>query len=90
MGRFHLFYVGSGAKPLEDIARVREMPGVEIVNEALPRSVVVDVSGEIAEERLKRLPSWTLRQSHPVSIGTKLFESGMNRAVPAMRLLSKK
>jgi hypothetical protein len=90
MGRYHLFYVGSGAKPVEDIARVREMPGVEIVNDSLPRSVVVDVFGDIAEERLKRLPSWTLRQSHPVSLGTKIFESSMNRAVPALRLLVKK
>lgn len=70
MGRFHLFWAGSGVKPVEDIARVRDMPGVKIVNESLPRSVVVDVFGELAEERLKRLPSWTLRQSHPVNIGS--------------------
>jgi len=90
MGRFHLFWAGSGVKPVEDIARVRDMPGVKIVNESLPRSVVVDVFGELAEERLKRLPSWTLRQSHPVSIGSAPAESSLNRAVPGLRLLVKK
>lgn len=90
MSRFHLFYVGSGAKPVEDIARVREMPGVKIVNESLPRSVVIDVSGDLAEERLKRLPSWTLRQSHPVTLGSAIVESSLNKVVPALRLLVKK
>lgn len=89
MARYHLFYVGTGAKPLADIARFRAMPGVEIVNDTLPRSVVVDVVGNIAEERLRRLPSWSLRQSHPVSIGSAPSEPSLNRTVPGLRLLVK-
>jgi hypothetical protein len=89
MSRFHLFYVGPGARPLEDILLVREMPGVKIVNENLPRSIVLDVSCEVAVERLKQLPQWALRQSHPVRINTRLFESSANREVPALRVLTK-
>lgn len=90
MGRFHLFYVGSGSKPVADITRIREMPGVEIVNDSLPRSIVVDVFGDLAEQRLKRLESWKLRQSHPVSLGTTVFESSLNRSAPGLRLVVKK
>lgn len=87
MNRFHLYYTGTGLKPLADIARVRKIPGVQIVNDALPRSVVVDVTGSLAEQSLKSLSSWTLRQSHSVSLGATPAESSLNKAVPGLRVL---
>jgi len=89
MRRFHLYYKGTGPKPLADIAKVREMPGVKVINDTLPRSVVVDVTGNLAEERLKRLPSWSLKQSHRVSLGSTPAESSIDKSVPGLRLLVK-
>lgn len=89
MKRYHLFYKGTGPKPQDVIAMVRSMPGVQIVNDTLPRSVVVDVSGQVAEERLRRLPYWSLQQSHPVKLGATTAESSLNKSVPPMRLLVK-
>jgi len=89
LDRFHLFYDGPGVRPPADIERIRKTPGVIIVNETLPRSIVVDVDGDLAKERLKRIPFWTLRQSHPVSIGTPPLKSGLSRTIPGLRLVKK-
>lgn len=89
MERFHLFYEGSGVRPASDIDRIRNTPGVTVVNETLPRSIVVDVDGDLAKARLTRIPFWVLRQSHPVSIGVPPIKSSLTKAIPGLRLVKK-
>lgn len=87
MTRLHLYYTGNGIMPPADVARIRNTFGVKIVNDRLPRSVVVDVDGDIAKESLKRLPRWSIRESQLVSIDSPVLEPTSGRLVPHLRLV---
>lgn len=68
MCQFLLYYTGTGLKPAADVAEVRRIPGVVVINDALPRSVVLEVSDNLAQQRLKRFPAWKLQASQDVEL----------------------
>ena len=87
MSRFLMYYTGDGPKPQSDVDKVRAMSGVVVVSDALPRSVVLEVANELVEQRLKRIPSWSLQESQTVSLDIGSTGTGATKQVPGFRLV---
>lgn len=85
MSRFLLFYTGRGPKPLADVAGLDGIPGVTVVAQPSPRTVVLDISDELAAQRVRRLPHWVLQQSQPLALDEPDCLSPS--AVPGLRLV---
>jgi hypothetical protein len=70
MNQFLLFYTGTGPKPAADVVAVSRIPSVVIVNDNLPRSVVLEVSDNMAQQRLRHFTSWSLQASQDIELDT--------------------
>lgn len=86
MSRFLLFYKGKGPKPLEDITRVGRIRGVKVVAQPTPRSVLLEISNDLAVQRVRGLSQWTLQMSQPLQLETELGEL-LQSKVPGLRVV---
>lgn len=80
MSQFLLYYTGKGLKPAEDVAKVRAIPGVVVINDSLPRGVVLEVSSSLAQQRLRKIPAWKLQESQDVELDPPPMTVGQNGA----------
>ena len=87
MSRFLLFYKGKGPKPLDDITKVAKIRGVRIVSQPTPRSVLLEISSDLAVKRLRDFSQWTLQMSQPLQLETEPGEL-LPSQVPGMRVVS--
>lgn len=85
MSQFLLYYTGKGLKPADDVAKVRAIPGVVIINDDLPRGVVLEVSSNLAQQKLKRFPAWKLQASQEVEIDTPCTVGRNGTGAPHLR-----
>jgi len=69
------------------VEKVRAMSGVVVVSDALPHSVVLDVANELVEQRLKKIPSWSLQESQTASLDIGSTGTVATRQVPGFRLV---
>jgi hypothetical protein len=58
--RFVLRYRGEGAKPDDDVARVRELPGAVVVDDSSPRMLLVEAEPGPLKELVEALPDWVM------------------------------
>jgi hypothetical protein len=86
MSRFLLFYKGKGPKPLEDVTRVGRIRGVKVVAQPTPRSVLLEISNELAVQRVRGLSQWTLQMSQPLQLETEP-EDLLHSKVPGLRVV---
>jgi hypothetical protein len=86
MSRFLLFYKGKGPKPLADIVRVGKIGGVKVVAQPTPRSVLLEISNDLAVQRVRGLSQWTLQKSQPLQLETEP-EDLLHSQVPGLRVV---
>jgi hypothetical protein len=87
MSLFLLSYKGLGERPQSDIEQVRQMAGVEIINEKLPRGMVLNITSDLAKHRLKKLDNWSLYESQTVTIHSPWDYLSNTKSVPPLRLV---
>ncbi len=62
MGRFILRYRGPGQKPAEDVARVRELSEVRVLDDSSPRMLLVEAPAEAKGTLADALPGWLVSE----------------------------
>lgn len=86
MRLFSFHYAGDGSRPETDMVQIRTMPGVVVVNEILPKRLILQVTDDLAVQRLKNLSGWVLQESQTVSLDDPFC--GLHFVmVPALRLV---
>ena len=58
MERAILRFTGPGAAPPADVARIRAMPGVNVIDASAPRMVLVDMVAEARVNLASLMPGW--------------------------------
>lgn len=87
MSRFLLYYMGKGPKPEHDVAKVSRIPGVVVVTEPSSKSVLLDISNDIAAQRVRSFPQWILQTSQRVSLEPQPADDLMHSKVPGLRIV---
>jgi len=87
MSQFLLYYMGKGPKPQNDVAKVRRIPGVVVVTEPSPKSLLLDISNDLAAQHVRRFTEWTLQASQTVTLEPQPVEDLMHSQVPGYRLV---
>jgi hypothetical protein len=59
MDRFILRFTGRGATPADDVQRIRSSPGVNVVDSASSRMLLVEALPESVQKLADSLPNWT-------------------------------
>lgn len=87
MSRFLLYYMGKGPKPEKDVAQVKRIPGVVVVTEPSSKSVLLDISNDVAAQRVRGFPHWTLQASQRVKLEPEPLEDLMHSQAPGFRVV---
>jgi hypothetical protein len=87
MSQFLFYYTGKGPKPVADVARVRMIPGVVVINDSLPRSVVLEVSDNFAQQLLRGIATWKLHASQDVELDSPVTVGRYGTRAPRLRLV---
>ena len=75
MGRYILRFRGRGAKPLEDVRRIAEMPGVAIVDQT-SRMLLVEMPEGTVQHLEAELPGWVASPEEMVGLPDPRFRIG--------------
>jgi hypothetical protein len=62
MSRFILRYRGAGAKPTEDVDRIRRLPHLHVLDDSSPRMLLVEGSPDDLQALVGLLRDWTVSQ----------------------------
>jgi hypothetical protein len=58
--RFILDYQGIGDKPIEDVERFGSLPGVEIIDDTLPRTLILQGPVDILSKEFRTARNWVV------------------------------
>jgi hypothetical protein len=58
VGRYIVRYVGEGLRPAADVRRIREAPGLTVLDDS-SRMMLVQASAKRLRELMDSLPGWT-------------------------------
>lgn len=87
MSQFLLYYTGKGPKPQNDVRKVSQIPGVIVLTEPSSRSVLLDISNDIAAQHVRHFREWTLQASQTLTLEPQPLEDLMHSQVPAYRIV---
>jgi hypothetical protein len=59
MNRYILLYTGAETPPDTDVQQIRTMPGLRIVDAALPLMCLIEAT-DAAVQQLREMPSWSV------------------------------
>jgi len=68
MGRFILRFRGGGIKPPEDVARIRAVKNVTIIDDSSSRMVLAEGSAEDLAVLMKVMPGWVMSEEQIISL----------------------
>ena len=63
-------YSGANPKPAEDIERIKQIPGLDVLDES-PRMLLVEADWPTAQSLAATLPNWTLSTESTYDIPEK-------------------
>jgi len=66
--RFVLRFGGDGAKPADDVERIRKLPEVELLDETSPRMMLVESHEQPLRELVESLPGWVLAPEQAIPL----------------------
>ena len=59
---------GEGEKPSSDMERIRAMTGVVVIDDRLPRTILVEVEGDASRRHLESLSGWAVAKESFVTV----------------------
>ena len=68
MKRYVLRFRGAGAKPAADVARIRALPKLRVVDDASGRMMLVEAGPEELTGLLSSMPDWVLSEEQMVPL----------------------
>lgn len=68
MARFILRFRGPGAKPAADVARLKRCAGVTVLDESMPRMLLVEGAPSKVLQLAGRLTGWVAAEDHAVRL----------------------
>ncbi len=71
MRRFVLLHKGRGNPPKEDCERIQALPGVRIIDDELPRLLLVEAKEEELRDLITQMPSWVMTAETSVTLKQK-------------------
>jgi hypothetical protein len=70
VSRFILRYRGQGAKPTSDVARLRSLPGVSVIDDSSPRMVLVEAPEEALRRLVEQTHDWVMSHEQTYHLPT--------------------
>jgi hypothetical protein len=67
--RFVLYYRGEGDPSPTDVPRILQLPGVRLVDQELPRLLLVEGPEAALKRLLEEMPQWTIGPERTISRG---------------------
>jgi hypothetical protein len=68
MARFILRFRGPGAKPAADVTRVKECAGVTVLDDTMPRMLLVEGAKTKVVQLADRLEGWVISEERAVQL----------------------
>jgi len=66
--RHVLRFRGAGAKPPEDVARIRALPKLKVLDDASGRMMLVEAPEDELTELMRSLPQWVLSEERRIPL----------------------
>ncbi|MDQ6605530.1 MAG: hypothetical protein M3Z06_03175 [Actinomycetota bacterium] len=66
--RFVLRFQGDGAKPADDVARIRDLPEASIIDESSARMMLVESREQPLRALVDSLPGWALAPEQTIPL----------------------
>jgi len=68
MRRYILRFVGQGPKPVDDVERLRAVPGLSVLDDPPGRMLLVEAPEERLRPVVKSLPQWVMAEETMVPL----------------------